>query len=52
MCLDLFVTDFDQSAAEFGVVRKLDPYGLDVVDVFSHVLFVMVKELMAMPAFA
>ena len=44
------MTDFDQSAAEFGVLRKLDPYGLDSVDVFSHVLFVMVKEVWIMHA--
>ena len=38
------MVDFDQSAAEFGVLRKLDPYSLEFIDIFSHVLFVMVKE--------
>ncbi len=37
-----FVIDFENSAVVFNIIRENDPYCLCSIDVYSHVLFVMV----------
>ena len=41
--ISLCVIEFHQSAMTFSDIRKLDPYTFFVMDIYSHVLFVLVS---------
>ena len=41
----LFPVDFEQSSEVFSDVRKLEPYQMTGIDVYSHILFVMVSDM-------